>query len=237
MAFLFALAESLAVVGLVVPGAAVMIVAGALIAMGGLHFWPVLLLAVAGAILGDGVSFWLGHRYRDQLRSRWPFYRHPAWLARGERFFYRHGGKSILFGRFVGPVRPIVPLVAGMLGMRAAAFYTMNVLSAMLWAPAPGAWQAWSGDGRGVPENPSLRRREGNLVSVIKSVQVVDYRRKPGISHRHGRISDYPVLPAHAFRLDTRAYRTFGVQSVSARAPLCLDVRRRVRGATLQSPG
>lgn len=136
LVFAAAMAESLAVVGLAVPGAAMMIVAGALVALGALGFWPTLLLAVAGAIAGDGVSFWIGRRYRDRLRTLWLFRRHPEWLSRGESFFYRHGGKSVLFGRFVGPVRPIIPVVAGMFGMRPAVFYAVNVLSAFAWAPA-----------------------------------------------------------------------------------------------------
>lgn len=131
-----ALAESLAVVGLVVPGAAIVVGAGALIALGAMSFWTTLLAAAAGAIVGDGISFWIGRRYRDQLRSAWPFRRHPEWLANGEGFLHRHGGKSVLFGRFVGPVRPIIPVVAGMLGMRPAMFYAMNVTSAFAWAPA-----------------------------------------------------------------------------------------------------
>lgn len=134
--FIVAVAESLAVVGLAVPGAVLMIAAGALVALGALAFWPTLLLAVAGAIVGDGISFWLGRHYRDRLRDAWPFRRHPRWLIQGEKFFRRHGGKGIFFGRFVGPVRPIIPMVAGMLGMRPAAFYAVNVLSALAWAPA-----------------------------------------------------------------------------------------------------
>ena len=134
--FIVALAESLAVVGLIVPGALVMVAAGALVTLGAVGFWPTLFAAVAGAIVGDGISYWVGHHYRERLRTLWPFHRHPEWLSRGENFFRRHGGKSILFGRFVGPVRPIVPVVAGMLGMRPAAFYGVNVLSALAWAPA-----------------------------------------------------------------------------------------------------
>ncbi len=134
--FFVALAESLAVVGLAVPGAALMIAAGALVALGALAFWPTLLLAVAGAIVGDGISFWLGRRYRDRLRGAWLFRRRPRWLSRGEEFFQRHGSKSIFFGRFVGPLRPIIPVVAGMLGMRPAAFTAVNVLSTLAWAPA-----------------------------------------------------------------------------------------------------
>jgi membrane protein DedA with SNARE-associated domain/membrane-associated phospholipid phosphatase len=130
-----AMAESLAFVGLIVPGALLMFAAGALIANGTLPFWPLVVAGVLGAILGDGLSFWLGRRYRDRVRELWPFAKHPELLERGERFFRRHGGASVVFGRFVGPIRPIIPIVAGMLGMPPGRFYLTNFLSALAWAP------------------------------------------------------------------------------------------------------
>ena len=132
---LVAFGESLAFVGLLVPGAFVMFGAGALIANGSLAFWPIALSAVAGAILGDGASYWLGFRYREHVRDLWPFAKHPGLLERGERFFFKHGGKSIVLGRFVGPVRPVIPVVAGMLGMPPLRFVLTNILSALGWAP------------------------------------------------------------------------------------------------------
>jgi membrane protein DedA with SNARE-associated domain/membrane-associated phospholipid phosphatase len=133
--FLIALTESLAVVGMVVPGVIMMLGAGALVATGALGFWPVCLWAIAGAVAGDGLSYWAGRRFRDRLRRVWPFSRYPETLERGERFFERYGGKSVAFGRFVGPVRAIIPLVAGMMGMTPARFLIANVLSAIAWAP------------------------------------------------------------------------------------------------------
>lgn len=134
--FLAALAESLAVVGLIVPGALIMFGVGALIALGALELWTTMAWAVAGAIAGDGISYWLGRHYRERVPSLWPFRRYPGLIGRGEMFFQRHGGKSVVLGRFVGPVRPIVPVVAGMLGMRPLRFYAVNLLSALAWAPA-----------------------------------------------------------------------------------------------------
>ncbi|TVU73815.1 bifunctional DedA family/phosphatase PAP2 family protein [Cobetia crustatorum] len=133
---LVSLLESLAIIGLLVPGV-VILTAGASLA-GHLELsLPLLLISGAlGAIIGDGVSFWLGVRYRDQLPGRWPFSRHPEWLDHGQQFFHRHGSWSIAFGRFVGPVRPIIPLVAGMLNMPAAKFFLVNGLSALAWSPA-----------------------------------------------------------------------------------------------------
>jgi len=134
--FLVALVESLAIVGLIVPGVIMMVGAGALIATGTLEFWPVCLWAIAGAVAGDGISYWLGRRYRDRLKTLWPFTRYPETLDTGVRFFEKYGGKSVAFGRFVGPVRAVIPLVAGMMGMTAGRFLLANVLSAILWAPA-----------------------------------------------------------------------------------------------------
>ena len=132
--FLISLSESLAIVGLLVPGTVIMFGVGAIVATGSLGLKPVLLLAAAGAVAGDGISYWLGHHYQDGLRRIWPFSRYPGMLKNGEIFFKRHGGKSVLFGRFVGPVRPVIPVVAGMLGMGPLHFSIVNVLSAIGWA-------------------------------------------------------------------------------------------------------
>jgi undecaprenyl-diphosphatase len=134
--FLAAFAESVAVIGLVVPGVVLMFGFGALIATGALEFWPVFWWAVAGAVTGDGLSFWLGRHFQDRLRKLWPFSRHPRALERGIDFFERYGGKSVAIGRFFGPVRAVIPLVAGMLGMPPWRFVIANLLSALVWALA-----------------------------------------------------------------------------------------------------
>ncbi|GMR03715.1 MAG: bifunctional DedA family/phosphatase PAP2 family protein [Gammaproteobacteria bacterium] len=133
--FTTAMLESLAVIGILVPGVVIMFGFGALVGIGTLDFRVVMAWSVAGAVVGDGVSFWLGYHYRDRLRDMRLFRRHAGLLDRGERFFRRHGGKSIVLGRLVGPIRAIVPVVAGMLGMQPAAFYLANLLSALIWAP------------------------------------------------------------------------------------------------------
>lgn len=134
--FLMAFAESLAIVGVIVPGVVILFAVGALIGAGALDFWQMVAWAVSGAIAGDGLSFWLGSRYQRQLTAIWPFDRHPATLERGIAFFQRYGGKSIAIGRFFGPVRAVIPLVAGMMRMPAGRFLFANVLSALAWAPA-----------------------------------------------------------------------------------------------------
>ncbi len=133
--FIISLSESLAVVGLLVPGVVMMTAIGAMMGAGVLPFWGTLIWAILGAIAGDGISYWLGHHYHEHLRDFWPFNKFPVLLKRGEKFFENHGGKSIIFGRFVGPVRPMIPVIAGMMDMPPRRFLIFNILSAIAWAP------------------------------------------------------------------------------------------------------
>jgi len=133
--FLISLSESLAIVGLIVPGVVMMTAIGGMMGAGILPFWLTLAWAILGAIAGDGISYWLGYHYHEHLRDFWPFKQFPKLLIRGEAFFRQHGGKSIVFGRFVGPVRPMIPVIAGMLDMSPKRFLFFNVLSAIAWAP------------------------------------------------------------------------------------------------------
>lgn len=137
-----AFAESMAVLGLLVPFTAVLVASGVLLASGTLDPWVVLPWGIAGASLGDAVSYWIGRRLGHRVHRLWPFSRDPELLARGHRFFLRWGVLSVCLGRFFGPLRAVVPLVAGMMEMPQTRFQLANVGSAIVWLPAlmlPGA--------------------------------------------------------------------------------------------------
>ncbi|WP_018898076.1 bifunctional DedA family/phosphatase PAP2 family protein [Rhizobium sp. 2MFCol3.1] len=134
--FLLALSESVPVIGAVIPGTAIIVALSALVPSGVLALWPLLAAAIAGAIAGDGIAFWLGHRYHRHILSLWPISRYPAVIARSEAFFERHGDKSVFIARFAPGIRAFVPLLAGMLAMPVRRFYLVNILSAVVWAPS-----------------------------------------------------------------------------------------------------
>lgn len=134
--FAVAFVESFAIIGLIVPGIAILFAVGALIGLDVLPFLSIATWAAAGAITGDVSSFWLGRVFHERLARLWPFRNHPDWLDRGHAFFRRHGGKSVVLGRFIGAIRPVLPAVAGMAGMSARRFLVIDVLSAIAWAPA-----------------------------------------------------------------------------------------------------
>ena len=139
--FLLAFGESLAFFSLLLPATAILLAFSGLIGASGLPFWPIWAAAVLGAILGDWVSYWVGYRYKREIGNVWPLSRNPGLLIRGEAFFRRWGTASVFFGRFFGPLRCVMPLVAGIMAMPSLPFQVANVLSALVWATgilAPG---------------------------------------------------------------------------------------------------
>jgi membrane protein DedA with SNARE-associated domain len=137
-----AFGESIAVLSLIVPATVILVAVGALIGVAGLEFWQIWMGAAVGAALGDTVSYWIGRRFQRAALNTWPLSRHPEMVERGERFFSRLGPWALFSGRFFGPARAVVPLIAGILSMPTMLFQSVNVASAFVWAfvlLAPGA--------------------------------------------------------------------------------------------------
>jgi membrane protein DedA with SNARE-associated domain len=146
LAFLVAFAESFAFLSILVPGTAILAACGALVPSGTLSAWELLAGAIPGAALGDSISYWLGRRYGPAMLRCWPLNRCPELVARAQAFMQRHGGASVALGRFFGPLRAVVPLLAGIAQMDRRTFWAANVGSAIVWAPVvmlPGAALGW----------------------------------------------------------------------------------------------
>jgi membrane protein DedA with SNARE-associated domain len=134
--FLAALLEAVPIIGSVIPGSTIIFALSALVAGGELRLEWVLAAAVAGAVLGDGSAFWIGHRAKREILSAWPLSNYPRVIARSEAFFRRWGTLAVFLARFVPPIRAFVPITAGALGMSPALFYAVNIPAILLWAPA-----------------------------------------------------------------------------------------------------
>ena len=132
--FFISFCESLAVIGTIVPGSLAMTAIGILAGSGVMRIDLTLIAAILGAIAGDSASFLLGYLFRDRISNIWPFTRYPHWIAYGKAFFDRWGSASVLIGRFFGPMRSIIPVIAGMLHMKQWQFLIANTLSAIGWS-------------------------------------------------------------------------------------------------------
>lgn len=134
--FLIACLECLAIAGIIIPGTVVLFTLAALAGNGALELWQTLLLAYAGGLLGDAISYTLGRRFHQGIRRLPVLREHPEWLTSAETYFQRYGVISLLVGRYIGPLRPMLPLVAGMLDMPAVRFALVSMLAAAGWAVA-----------------------------------------------------------------------------------------------------
>ena len=142
IAFTLGFLKALAFVTMIVPGITVMLAMGTLIGASGIDFVPVWLAVSVGSGLGDWVSYVIGFRLKNRIRTIWPLNRHPELLPRGERFFRRWGAMSVVLCRFFSPLRATIPLLCGVFEMPIFIFQVANWLSAFLWAAillAPGS--------------------------------------------------------------------------------------------------
>ncbi|MFM8681211.1 MAG: DedA family protein [Alphaproteobacteria bacterium] len=138
--------ESLALVSAIVPATVLLIGIGSLATAGVLDLATLSAWGIVGAGLGFWASYEGGRRYARQIEALPWLARRPQLLAKGHGFFERWGAMAVFIGRFVGPARVVVPMMAGTMGVEGRRFHLANWASAVIWAPmllAPTAIAAW----------------------------------------------------------------------------------------------
>ena len=132
--FALAFGESLAFISLLIPAWAALVGIGVLISSGNLNFWPIWIAGSIGAALGDWLSYWIGRKLEYRVQHIWPLSKHPTLIPKGEAFIKKWGPLGIFIGRFSGPLRASVPLIAGIFEMPFWRFQLANFGSALVWA-------------------------------------------------------------------------------------------------------
>jgi membrane protein DedA with SNARE-associated domain len=131
--FALTLLEALLLVGLLIPIVGVMLMAGALVAQGALHPVEAILWCSAGSVVGDALSYMLGRGLGARRLAGGLLSGHRRLFARARLLSRRHGVIAIAAARFMGPIRPFIPIVAGMSRSRPWAFQAASALTAPLW--------------------------------------------------------------------------------------------------------
>ncbi len=134
VAFVICMAESIIGISLLVPSTAILIATSAVLAASGTDLLSLWLAAGLGAWLGDWISYGLGYFFEHELHERWPLRDNKELLLKGRRFFERWGWISLFVSRFMGPLRSLTPLVAGICEMPLLQFALASFVSALLWA-------------------------------------------------------------------------------------------------------
>lgn len=125
--------EAFALTSVFSPGTVVVVLGGALAAQGIYNIGLMMCFVAVGTVLGSQASFWLGTRGEELIGTRWRILS-PENLDRGRRFFAKYGGASIVIGHFLGPLRPIAPVVAGLSAMDRRRFLFWNVAGGVAYA-------------------------------------------------------------------------------------------------------
>jgi membrane protein DedA with SNARE-associated domain len=134
--FLLGFGEGIVLVSLFVPSTILFLAIGGMHSAAGGEFWPLWLAATAGACSGDCASYAVGRYFKGEVRSVWLMSKYPALLPKGRALVQRWGAFSIIGGKFLGGLRPFLPLVAGILGMPWALFLGASAVSSLIWAGA-----------------------------------------------------------------------------------------------------
>jgi undecaprenyl-diphosphatase len=124
---LVATLESTAFIGLIIPGTTIIIAVGFLASLHLIDVGDVIWFTAFGGIIGDAVSYYLGKKGINFFTIDSRFFK-TSYLEQGKKFFQAHGAKSVLLARFIGPFRPIIPFVAGLIQMPKRKFFLLNIV-------------------------------------------------------------------------------------------------------------
>jgi membrane protein DedA with SNARE-associated domain len=125
--------ESFALIGVIIPGVVLLAVISGM-AASTLSVFELVLIAYVASFLADILSFLLGTGVSKSIDKLWPFNKYPNLLVQGRSFVRRFGILGVFVGKFIGPIRPLLPLTAGSLGMNFKYFLTVEIFSSFLWA-------------------------------------------------------------------------------------------------------
>ena len=133
LVFVAALMESLPVIGVFLPGTVILIFLGYSSGEGYLGLPLAIFVAALGAFIGELVGFYMGRYGRHFLHGQVKWLK-VAHIEAAQKYFHAHGGKSVFIGRFIGPIRSVISIVAGMSHMKTGVFNFYNALGAILWS-------------------------------------------------------------------------------------------------------
>ena len=134
--FLIVFCETGLVVTPFLPGDSLLFATGAIIAAqpeAGLSFWVMYGIIFVAAVIGDATNYNIGKFIGDGVFKKESKYIKKEYLDKTRIFYEKHGGKAIVYARFVPIIRTFAPFVAGVGTMEYKRFFFYNVLGAFLW--------------------------------------------------------------------------------------------------------
>lgn len=204
--FLVFFLESIVFIGLIVPGSAFLVLVGFLISLGLLD-WNVALMIPLAIALGDSVSFYLGEKGKHLFKDDNIIFK-PKYLEKSELFFEKHKNKSMVLGRFVGVVRPLLPFIAGLFKISRKKFIILDSISIIIWTAVYFSLGFFFGQAIDLIE--LWYKRSGLFVLFLAAFLLIVYLTKRFVVSRDGLISTFIkvlYLYIRVFVFESRYYR------------------------------
>src|SRR3989344_3171506 len=127
-------AESGLFIGFFLPGDSLLFTAGFLASQNIFNIWMLCAICFVAAVSGDSVGYWFGHKVGKRLfHKKNSLLFHKDNLVKAQRFYEKHGKKTIILARFTPVVRTFAPIVAGIGDMHYGDFLKFNVIGGFLW--------------------------------------------------------------------------------------------------------
>lgn len=173
IALVIALAETTIGIGLLIPGSTIILFMGGMAAKGYFNLFYLIIFAIAGAILGDNLNYYIGKKYGIKIFKKGFWFVKPVYFKKGQKFFDKHGSKSVFIGRFIPSIKEIVPLIAGTFKMERSSFMLWNFLGAIGWG------MAWTLPGYFFSQSLDIAKiwltRTGYFLTIIFVIFIIFY--------------------------------------------------------------
>jgi membrane protein DedA with SNARE-associated domain len=131
--FMLAMGETIVVVSLFIPSTLILFGLGGLFAASGVPLAPCIIAGALGAGIGFSLSYLLGATFQGRILGLWPLRNYPDALQKATEFSRRWGALGVLMGHFAGPLRPLIPIVAGITRMPPFQFMIANLIGGLGW--------------------------------------------------------------------------------------------------------
>ena len=125
--------DTVFVIGTIFPGSIMVMGVGFLAAYSILNIWACLIFVLIGGLAGDSLTYFFGMHGTNWFKNESKLLKF-TYLKKGQKFFDKHGDKSIVLGRFMGVIKAVVPFIAGLVRMDFKKFLYLNIVSGLIWS-------------------------------------------------------------------------------------------------------
>ena len=134
IAFVSSAVESIPIIGFIIPGQTLLVIAAIFARLGAYSIWELIILAALGSFIGDAIGYLLGRRYSAPILQKMSKFISEEKINKTKAFTEKHAGKSVFFGRFNSFTRSFSPFFAGISNISKPKFFSYALFAGIVWS-------------------------------------------------------------------------------------------------------